>query len=144
MVCRLVVHRAACVALGVVAVAATANWADETMDGVLGGLQLLGIIVFIVPTLALVVRRLHDFGTRGWVAILMFAPVVFVILWFVLALRRSQATANQWGPPTNRGTPVAQERDVELRLRKLKRLRDEGLIASARYEQRRNEIIEEL
>jgi uncharacterized membrane protein YhaH (DUF805 family) len=71
---------------------------NSIFKGFLGSLILL--VVWIVAFLAIVsiaVRRLHDVGQSGWLAILWFIPCVFLVpLYF--AIQPSQGP-NQYGPP---------------------------------------------
>lgn len=64
-------------------------------------IKILGIIfllVTLVPALAVQVRRLHDIGYSGWLALLWFFPIVggFLIL-LPLCASDSQPGANQYG-----------------------------------------------
>jgi len=53
--------------------------------------------VLLVPSYALMVRRLHDIGKSGWLAFLSFIPIGSVIL-FVFTCMDSQPGANMYGP----------------------------------------------
>ncbi|ESX15675.1 DUF805 domain-containing protein [Mesorhizobium sp. LSJC264A00] len=74
------------------------NW-PIVMIGVWG---LFWLATFL-PWVGLVVRRLHDIGLTGWLAIpyfaftFMFAPAT-LILALILGLIPTQAHENQWGP----------------------------------------------
>lgn len=54
-------------------------------------------LVILVPTLALVVRRLHDVGKRGWFYLWILLPLVGSIL-VLIQLLKDSAPDNQWGP----------------------------------------------
>ncbi|MCU0327281.1 MAG: DUF805 domain-containing protein [Spirosomaceae bacterium] len=55
----------------------------------------LGIIV---PSLAIVVRRLHDVGKSGWFYFISLIPIIGPIWLLVLLCTDSEAGVNKWGP----------------------------------------------
>jgi uncharacterized membrane protein YhaH (DUF805 family) len=55
-------------------------------------------LAFILPILALFVRRLHDIGKSGWWILLGFIPIVGLIIILVWVCSDSQEGANQYGP----------------------------------------------
>jgi len=63
-----------------------------------GYLYLIGIIVHFIPSLALMVRRLHDVGKSGWFYLIAFIPLIGVIWLFVLSVMEGQKEGNKWGP----------------------------------------------
>lgn len=69
---------------------------DGDGEGI-GLLTALVMLVHIVPSFAVMARRLHDIGWSGWWSLLGFVPVVgFVTL--LLAFVRGQKGANRFGP----------------------------------------------
>ena len=58
----------------------------------------LYILLTFLPWIALIVRRLHDFGLTGWLVILCFLPYVGGLATLVFALIPTQAGDNKWGP----------------------------------------------
>lgn len=81
---------------------------DQTMIGA-GGLLLLaaGIITlaFILPAIAVTIRRLHDIGLSGWLLLVGLIPYVGGIFIFIVSLIPSQARQNEHGlipkPPSS-------------------------------------------
>lgn len=69
---------------------------DTTASSVISGLYSL---IVLVPTLALITRRLHDIGKSGWWYLIIFTCVgAFVLLyWFC----QPSVTTNQYGPSAN-------------------------------------------
>ncbi|MDX8516474.1 DUF805 domain-containing protein [Mesorhizobium captivum] len=65
---------------------------------VMFGLFGLYVLLTILPWIALIVRRLHDLGLTGWLAILCFLPYVGWLATLVFALIPTQAGDNKWGP----------------------------------------------
>lgn len=61
-------------------------------------------IGLMIPQIAITVRRLHDQGLSGWIALAMIGMLVPIVNFFisigyiVLMCRDSQPTPNQWGP----------------------------------------------
>ena len=71
--------------------------------GAFGAFALLYIALFI-PTLAVTVRRLHDLGISGWVALPLYLACWFLsfIGWIIYAIVMAvpgQDKANAYGPP---------------------------------------------
>jgi uncharacterized membrane protein YhaH (DUF805 family)/cold shock CspA family protein len=76
-----------------------AGFLDQDMPYVAGTLGGLGILVAIVPWVAMSVRRQHDIGLSGWFYLLILVPYIGGLILFVFALIPSQKHANKWGPP---------------------------------------------
>lgn len=55
------------------------------------------ILINIIPTWALSVRRLHDIGKTGWWLLVNLIPVIGSIILFVFTCIGSQPGANQYG-----------------------------------------------
>ena len=63
-----------------------------------GYLYLIGIIVHFIPSLAVLVRRLHDVGKSGWFYFIFLIPLIGVIWLLVLYCTEGQKQDNKWGP----------------------------------------------
>lgn len=90
----------AAVAVGMAVDGALGNMADEApyVTGILGGLTML---FFIVPIIAVTVRRFHDVGLSGWLYLLFIVlSVIYIgsIIIFVISVIGSQKHDNKWGP----------------------------------------------
>lgn len=59
----------------------------------------LASLALLIPSLALVVRRLHDIGRSGWWFLLFLVPVIGWIVLIVFYCTASEPRANQWGNP---------------------------------------------
>lgn len=67
-----------------------------TESSILFGLYGLYALALFIPSLSLVVRRLHDVGKSGWYYLISFIPFgAFYILY--LLVQDSEAKTNQWG-----------------------------------------------
>ncbi|MGL5236138.1 MAG: DUF805 domain-containing protein [Empedobacter falsenii] len=62
-----------------------------------GVLSLYALATFI-PSLAVIVRRLHDTGKSGWYYLIGLIPLVGAILILIALVTDSQPGSNQWGP----------------------------------------------
>ena len=63
-----------------------------------GYLYSIGIIVHFIPSLAVVVRRLHDVGKSGWFYLLVLIPFIGWVWLFILYCIEGQKEDNKWGP----------------------------------------------
>lgn len=54
-------------------------------------------LALLLPSLAVLVRRLHDVGKSGWMFLIAFIPIVSAIWLFVLLIKDSQVGENKWG-----------------------------------------------
>jgi uncharacterized membrane protein YhaH (DUF805 family)/cold shock CspA family protein len=87
------------VAIGLAADAAIGDLEPgQEMPAMTVGLSGLFILATIPPWIGLIVRRLHDIGLTGWLAILCFIPTVGGLATLVFALIPTQGRENQWGP----------------------------------------------
>jgi uncharacterized membrane protein YhaH (DUF805 family)/cold shock CspA family protein len=87
------------VAIGLAADAAIGDLEPgQEMPAMTVGLSGLFILGTIPPWIGLIVRRLHDIGLTGWLAILCFIPTVGGLATLVFALIPTQGRENQWGP----------------------------------------------
>ena len=66
----------------------------ETQMGLLTTIYSLGLLI---PSLAILARRLHDIGRSGWWILLIVIPLIGVIVLIVFALIDSEKEENQWG-----------------------------------------------
>lgn len=55
-------------------------------------------LTMLVPSLAVLVRRLHDTGRSGWHLLVAFIPLIGSIWLLVLTLMDSDSYDNQYGP----------------------------------------------
>lgn len=70
------------------------------------GLVTLVSLFFLIPSLAVSVRRLHDIGKSGWFILLTLIPLVGSIIFIVYAAQEGEPHANQYGEdPKSPQTP---------------------------------------
>ena len=61
-------------------------------------LNLVLLLIFFIPSLAVAVRRLHDTGRSGWWILLGLIPIIGAIVLLIFYLTDSQVGTNQFGP----------------------------------------------
>ena len=72
-----------------------------------GPLSGLFILLMIIPTLAVAVRRLHDSDHSGWWLLIGMIPVAGGLVLLIFYLLRGTAGANRWGGPPLPGVEAA-------------------------------------
>ena len=77
------------------------------MDGAMGSLSASGgfgllsgiyALAVFIPSLAVLIRRLHDTGRTGWWVLLCFIPLIGFIVILVFLVLDSDPDANEYGP----------------------------------------------
>lgn len=66
--------------------------------GIIPGIDVIWVLVTIIPSFALSVRRLHDVGKSGWWLLISLIPVIGAIVLFVWSVTDSEPHENQYGP----------------------------------------------
>ncbi|MDE6754970.1 MAG: DUF805 domain-containing protein [Muribaculaceae bacterium] len=83
------------------------SWALSLLVGsIIGGtaaqvVTYLWSLAMFLPSLGLLIRRLHDTGRSGWNACWSFLPVIGTIILIVYCCQDSQMSDNQYGPVPN-------------------------------------------
>ncbi|MBT5891933.1 MAG: DUF805 domain-containing protein [Chromatiales bacterium] len=80
--------------LSVIEVAASLN-DPATGPGLISGLYSLAVFI---PSIAVLVRRLHDTDRTGWLLLLLLVPLIGAIVLIVFLATDSSAGDNQYGP----------------------------------------------
>ena len=62
-----------------------------------GPLSIGYLLLLIIPTLAVAVRRLHDIGKSGWWMLISLVPLIGGIWFFILSVTDSQLEENIYG-----------------------------------------------
>jgi uncharacterized membrane protein YhaH (DUF805 family) len=63
-------------------------------------------LALLVPSLAVIVRRLHDTNKSGWFMLIGLIPLIGFIVVIVFLATSGDTSANKYGPPDS-GVPVA-------------------------------------
>jgi uncharacterized membrane protein YhaH (DUF805 family) len=71
------------------------------LDANAGAAVVIGLLslAFIIPNLAVTVRRLHDTGRSGWFVLLGLIPCIGGILLLVFYVSAGDPGTNKFGPP---------------------------------------------
>ena len=84
----------------------------EIVDAlVFGETPILGILytlAIFVPSLSVLVRRLHDTNRSGWWLLISVIPIIGIVVLFVFALQSSQNEGNRYGDVSER-TRIAEQ-----------------------------------
>lgn len=67
------------------------------IDRVVIFIVICAYLALLIPTLAVLVRRLHDINKSGWWCLISFVPYVGIIILFIFALLDSTPGRNQYG-----------------------------------------------
>ena len=59
-------------------------------------LYILYFIAIIIPSLSVLVRRLHDTRNSGWMYFISLIPLIGIIWLFILPVSNSQSVKNKW------------------------------------------------
>lgn len=70
----------------------------EKSSTALKALQLILLLIFFIPTLAVQVRRLHDTSRSGWWILLNLIPLIGPLVIFIFNLLDSTPGDNEYGP----------------------------------------------
>lgn len=65
---------------------------------VYGPIYTLFVIIMVLPSIAVAVRRLHDIGKSGWWIFVGFVPVIGFIWLLIYFVREGTIGPNQYGP----------------------------------------------
>lgn len=121
------------------------DWDQAMAVLLLFGLPLMWIRVCLAS------QRLNDIGRPRWIAFSVMMPIVSVVTWLYLVLRRGRM--HQSEQPVVQTLPVAPDAPlvssteetersaVEQKLLALRSLRDKGLISEAAYEAKQLEVL---
>ncbi|MER8466779.1 DUF805 domain-containing protein [Mesorhizobium sp. M1396] len=74
------------------------NFDSSVSAAVTVGLCGTFVLVTLLPSLGMTVRRIHDIGLSGWLYLVVLIPTIGSLIILVFALIPTQARENQWGP----------------------------------------------
>ncbi|MGX7668840.1 DUF805 domain-containing protein [Flavobacterium pedocola] len=82
--------------IGAVVVLPVLYFSDEIGPWFLAFLGLYAMAM-VIPTLAVICRRLHDIGKSGWYYCVRFIPIIGPIWFFIMMCTEGNRGANQYG-----------------------------------------------
>lgn len=72
-----------------------------------GPIYFIVILVHIIPSIAVLVRRLHDVGKSGWMYFISLVPIIGSIWLLVLLAKEGNQGSNEYGPdPKSEGAEI--------------------------------------
>ena len=63
-----------------------------------GPLYGIYMLVMLIPSISVAVRRLHDIGKSGWWMLISFIPIIGGIWLFILTVTEGNSGVNEYGP----------------------------------------------
>lgn len=90
--------------VGVTAIAFAAGPGNEALIIVFSGLMVLVLLALILPSISVLVRRLHDVDRSGWWYWIILVPIVGVILLLVWFCKKGTTGPNRFGQDPFGGT----------------------------------------
>lgn len=124
--------------LGVLVVAFLGFIIDIAIAGPLGPEPVVSAVVVIghcIPSLAIIVRRLHDTDNSGWLVLICLIPLIGIIAFIVLGCTTSTPAANRFGKPVSGAPAVASTGGSRVeRIEKLAALRASGALSDTEFE----------
>ena len=135
----------------------------EYIDLPYGYFYLSYILVMMIPSLAIPVRRLHDVGKSGWMMLIMLIPIIGAIWLLILLCQDGNPESNQYGinpksadvldNTTTTATVIAPDQPKETQdsyakkikaLKELKELLDAGILTQEEFDQQKNRTLNQL
>jgi uncharacterized membrane protein YhaH (DUF805 family) len=62
-------------------------------------LLLLSILIYIIPSYSLTIRRLHDINLNGYFYLTQFIPLIGSVIFLILMFIKGTENTNRYGPP---------------------------------------------
>lgn len=104
-------------------------------------------LISLVSLISAAVRRLHDFDSSGWWALLLFIPGIEFIAYIVIGLIGSQPGTNRYGiNPLGVANVYVPGANEEMRVKELKDLAtlyEKGLLSEEEYRRAKDKILKD-
>ena len=71
---------------------------NQDVISILISIPIIVYLFFVIPLLAVSVRRMHDVGMSGWFLLINLVPSIGSLVFFIFTLFDSQYYENKWGP----------------------------------------------
>ncbi len=85
--------------LGVLIDQTLGNFKPNGVPAVMIGLLVIFNLVTLLPSLAILVRRMHDINISGWIILISLIPYIGNLIILVLCIVPSSPEVNKYGPP---------------------------------------------
>lgn len=63
-------------------------------------LNIIGALIFFLPSLGVSIRRMHDINKSGWIFLVALIPLIGLIVWIYLTCKKGTEGSNRFGEPT--------------------------------------------
>ena len=83
---------------GCIALFALTSIIDMLNYTLIGLVMIIFIFAHFIPTLAVLVRRLHDTGKSGWYLLIQLIPYIGALIIFIFTVIEGDKNENKWGP----------------------------------------------
>jgi len=131
--------------LGVLVLAIVGWVIDIAISGPRGPEPLVSAVIVIahyIPSLAIIVRRLHDTDKSGWLVLVCLIPLIGIIAFIVFGCVASTQGANRFGAPVGGDPNIGAAAGAKVeRIEKLASLRASGAISDAEFEKMKADIL---
>jgi len=131
--------------LGVLVLAIVGFIMDIAMAGPRGPEPVVSAVIIIahyIPSLAIIVRRLHDTDKNGWFVLLCLIPLIGIIAFIVFGSTASTPGANRFGAPADGNSAVALATGSKVeRIEKLAGLRASGALSDTEFQKIKADIL---
>lgn len=131
--------------LGVLVLAIIGWVIDIAISGPRGPEPLVSAVIVIahyIPSLAIIVRRLHDTDKSGWLVLACLIPLIGIIAFIVFGCMASTQGTNRFGAPVGGDPTVGAAAGTKVeRIEKLASLRASGAISDAEFEKMKADIL---
>lgn len=84
--------------IGIFADIEMGNFDNAEVPAMTVGLLGMFLLATFLPSLGMIVRRLHDLGLTGWLCLVILIPTIGSLIILVFAFIPTQGRENQWGP----------------------------------------------
>lgn len=131
--------------LGVLVLAIIGWVIDIAISGPLGPEPLVSAVIVIahyIPSLAIIVRRLHDTDKSGWLVLVCLIPLIGLVAFIVFGCTASTPGTNRFGAPVGGDPTVGTATGTKVeRIEKLASLRASGAISDAEFEKMKADVL---
>ncbi|TNM66219.1 DUF805 domain-containing protein [Aliirhizobium smilacinae] len=131
--------------LGVLVLAIVGFIIDIAIAGPRGPEPLVSAVIIIahyIPSLAIIVRRLHDTNQSGWLVLVCLIPLIGLVAFIVFGCMASTPGTNRFGAPVGGDPVVAAASGTKVeRIEKLAALRASGALSDAEFEKMKADVL---
>jgi len=109
--------------------------------GIGGILSLAYFLVILIPSLSVLIRRLHDTGRSDWWCLISIIPVIGWIAVFVFLVLDSEPGMNQYGKNPKGNSSNSNRTGPMNELIKLNELKEKGIITEEEFQGKKASLL---